>query len=248
MRLSNVARGEVTLAWAAPSDDGGAPVSGYEYRYRVGVPCGTGSVCFTDSDVTATTGTSGRITGLSDAGLYLFYVRAENPIGRGAWGSTRATLTPSSDAAVRVTPSSFAVDEGDSFSYTIRLATEPPHPVVLYTLTRSRNPDISGDHLTRYLVPDNWNHPDPNRDWNVPTFEWDEGVTVTRTANEDGDTMDGSAVVDIWVEQPDYDTYKPCEGHADEMQCKQDWEDDWAGSPYRKLSGPSVAVTITDND
>ena len=37
LRLSEVSRNQVTIAWAAPGDDGGGPVSGYEYE--VALPC-----------------------------------------------------------------------------------------------------------------------------------------------------------------------------------------------------------------
>ena len=247
VRLSNVARGQVTLAWDPPEDDGGAPVSGYEYQYRVRVPCGTdsNSRCFSDSDLMTTTGTSARITGLTDAGLYIFSVRAVNPIGKGDSASIQGTLAPSSDSGVRVSPASFTVDEGEAFSYTVRLATEPPHPVVLFTRARSGDGNLSGGITAHFLIPDNYRtHPK----WNASSSEWDQGATITRTAEEDGDAVDGNTLIDIWVERVGYDYYKPCEGQTNETQCRQDWEDDWAGSPYRKLSGPSFTVIIRDDD
>ena len=252
MRVSNVARGQVTLEWGAPADDGGAPVSGYTYQYSIGNSCPNDPdrFCFTDSEVTTTTGTSARITGLSTAGLYIFTVRAVNPVGQGELASARANMAPSTSAAVRVSPATFTVDEGDSFSYTIRLATAPPHPVWLYTLTRGGDQNLNADHSGRLLAPDGWTHPDPNTDWSNYTFEWDQGATVTRTANEDADTEDGSAVVNVWVERLPYDRYKPCDfvPEADKDQCRQDWNNDWADSPYVRLTGPSVAVTIRDDD
>ena len=252
MRVSNVARGQVTLAWAAPGDDGGAPVSGYQYRYSLRKACAEDPdrVCYSESDLTETRSTSARITGLTDAGLYTFSVWAVNPIGRGELAVAQADLAPSSNAGVLVNPTSFTVDEGESFSYTIRLATEPPHPVWIIPRTREGDEDISADTSVRYLVPDGWTHPDPNKDWSGTAFEWDQGVTVTRTANEDADTEDGGAVVEIHVERLDYYYYKPCDyvPAADKSQCEQDWEDDWKDSPYLRLHGPSVLVVIRDDD
>ena len=252
MRVSNVAQGQVTLEWATPADDGGAPVSGYTYQYSIGNSCSNdpSGFCFTDSDVMTTTGTSVRITGLSTAGLYIFSVRAVNPVGQGELASTQANLSPSTGAAVRVSPASSTADEGDSFSYTIRLATEPPHPVLLFAVTSSGDENLSADHSARLLVPDGWTHPDPDTDWSNFAYEWDQGATVTRTANEDADPDDDTAMVEIWVQQLPYDRYKPCDfvPASDKAQCRQDWDNDWADSPYVRLTGPSVAVTIRDDD
>ena len=254
VRVSNVARGQVTLEWAAPENDGGAPMTGYEYGYSLRKHCADDpnpdESCYVESDVTTTRSASARITGLTDAGLYTFTVRAVNPIGRGESAYAQADLAPSSNAAVLVSPTSLTVDEGESFSYRIRLATEPPHPVWILTWTREGDEHLSAYTSTQYLIPDGWTHPDPNRDWSGSAFEWDQGVTVTRTANEDADTEDGGAVVGIHVQRLDYDYYKPCDyvPADDKAQCEQDWEDDWKDSPYLSLHGPSVAVLIRDDD
>ena len=84
LRLSNVGRNQVTIAWDAPDNDGGAPVSGYEYEVappcqdQPAVNCG-----FTGNDIKTATGSSARISGLSTGGAYYFRVRAVNPIGTG---------------------------------------------------------------------------------------------------------------------------------------------------------------------
>ncbi len=46
-----------------------------------------------------------------------------------------------------------------------------------------------------------------------------------------------------------YDHYRPCrqETQAERDQCKQDWEDAWADSPYRHLTGASVKIIVLDN-
>ncbi len=262
VRVSSVSRGRVTLEWAAPEDDGGAPLSGYEYEYSLGTDCPNdpGQYCVTYSDVTTTTGTSATITGLTTTGLYGFSVRAVNPVGRGQAAGAQARLAPSTGDAVRVSPVSFNVDEGDSFTYTVRLATAPPHPVVVFTLVRDGRQQIKASQGARFLVPDNWTHPDPQRDWSNTAFEWDQGATFSYSAQEDADAEDGAALIDIWVERLDYDLYKPCdyadltkyEGNTtDEQkaQCRQDWNDAWEMSPsYLDLTGPSVAVTVRDDD
>ena len=80
LRFSAVGRNQVTIAWDPPDDDGGAPVSGYEYE--VARPCpppGTGTCDFTGDDIKATSGTSASITALSaKGGLLLPGTRGES--------------------------------------------------------------------------------------------------------------------------------------------------------------------------
>ncbi len=64
--------GQVTLTWDAPEDDGGTPITDYEYQIN-----GTGNWISTGS--TATTYT---VTGLDNDTEYTFQVRAVNRIGR----------------------------------------------------------------------------------------------------------------------------------------------------------------------
>ena len=87
-------------------------------------------------------------------------------------------------------------------------------------------------------------------DWSSLTYNWSQGVRVTFTAPEDSDAEDDIVVVDHSVFATPYNHYRPCsEGtQAERDQCEQDWEDDWAQSPYRQLTGASVKITVRDND
>ena len=67
LRFSSVDRTSVTLVWDPPVNDGGSPVTGYEYRVYGPCASGAAAVC----DVVAPTrvrGTSRRITGLNREG------------------------------------------------------------------------------------------------------------------------------------------------------------------------------------
>ena len=77
--------GEVALAWSAPADDGGAPVTGYEYRYAAGdaVP-GETAWQEPDGDRAAT------VTELENETRYAFEVRARNRVGEGEAAKTTA--------------------------------------------------------------------------------------------------------------------------------------------------------------
>ena len=79
--------GEVVLVWSAPANDGGAPITGYEYRYSAGrtVPGGTAwrSVGLN---------LERTVTGLTNGRRYAFEVRALNRLGEGP--ARRATATP----------------------------------------------------------------------------------------------------------------------------------------------------------
>ena len=77
--------GEVALVWSAPTDDGGAPVTGYEYRYAAGdaVP-GETAWQEPDGDRAAT------VTELENETRYAFEVRARNRVGEGEAAKTTA--------------------------------------------------------------------------------------------------------------------------------------------------------------
>ena len=265
-RLSDVSRNQVTIAWDPPSDDGGAPVTGYEYE--AAVPCEDDpntpenesevNCGFTGEDIRETTGTSARITGLSTDGNYDFQVRAVNLVGKGEWThNIQATLRPSTSGQVRVNPTTITVNEGATVTYTIRLSTAPPHPVQAWIQPQGSGgyndiEEAAFAYNQSLLVPSGWTHPDPEQApyWTEFSYNWSQGVRVTFTAPEDGDADDEVAVMDHFVTPLPYDHYRPCrqEDQAERDQCRQDWDDAWENSPYRELTGASVKVLVRDND
>ena len=79
--------GEVALAWSAPADDGGTPVTGYEYRHAAGETVPTGTPWHeAEGDRAAT------VIGLENETRYAFEVRARNRVGPGE--ASRATALP----------------------------------------------------------------------------------------------------------------------------------------------------------
>ena len=90
--------GTVTLAWTAPSSNGGAAVTGYEYRHAAGitVPSATSWTVVTDGDdagESAADETGVTVRGLADGRGRAFEVRAMNSAGKGSGaGPVTATL------------------------------------------------------------------------------------------------------------------------------------------------------------
>ena len=80
--------GAATLTWVAPAHNGGASVTGYEYRYRADSDAAFGPWTSVGTSLTAT------VSGLSDGTLYRSEVRAENSAGAGIAGeaATEAIL------------------------------------------------------------------------------------------------------------------------------------------------------------
>ena len=265
-RLSEVGRNQVTIAWDPPTDDGGAPVSGYEYEAAVpceddpNTPeneseynCGYGF----DGGI-AITGTSVTIRNLNTDGDYFFQVRAVNIIGKGEWSrDIQARLRPSTNGQVRITPTTINVNEGATVTYTIRLSTAPPHPVQVWIQPQGGGgyndiEEAAFAYTQSLLVPNGWTHPDPDEApyWTEFSYNWSQGVRVTFTAPEDADTEDDVAVMDHFVTPLPYHHYGPCrqEDQAERDQCRQAWDDAWANSVYQYLTGASVIVIVRDND
>ena len=220
-RLSDVGSGQITIAWAAPVDDGGAPVTGYEWQMDI---CAPGNCLLNDPKRGRTTDSSATISDLSVDGRYLLRVRAINGVGAGQWTSAiRPTLRPSTSARVLVSPTTITVDEGATATYTIRLASDPLHDYTVWT-----SPETDGIY----------SDVDLNEGWvQVGPSDWSQGLTVTFTAPEDSDTNDGVALIRNWVQLD-------CNRATDPATCQEDWKD----SPYRILDGAHTLVTIVDND
>ncbi len=78
LRLAESTRGEVTLTWTAPADDGGSPITGYNIvRKRFG----DGPVTLAED--TASTSTTYVDTTVAEETDYFYYVRAVNSAGVG---------------------------------------------------------------------------------------------------------------------------------------------------------------------
>ena len=78
--------GEVVLEWTEPADDGGAPVTGYEYRYAAGTAV-PGDTPWQSAGLDL----EWTLTGLTNGQQYAFEVRALNSAGPGAAAMTTAT-------------------------------------------------------------------------------------------------------------------------------------------------------------
>ena len=76
---------QVTLRWRAPTNDGGEPITHYEYEQD-----GSGTWISTGG-----TATSHTVTGLNNGQTYTFRVRAVNALGNGAVVTLEATPSPS---------------------------------------------------------------------------------------------------------------------------------------------------------
>ncbi len=90
---------QATLSWTAPSSNGGAAISKYQYQQ------GSGSWTDVSGGATATTVT---VTSLTNGTLYTFRLRAVNAAGNGAVAT--ATVTP---AAIPGAPQSFTAAPGN---------------------------------------------------------------------------------------------------------------------------------------
>ncbi|MGL5858844.1 MAG: fibronectin type III domain-containing protein [Angustibacter sp.] len=83
--------GQVTVAWQAPADDGGAAITGYRVTTWPVAPAGPATVV----TVPATgTGGSTVVSGLTNGTSYAFTVAAVNPVGVGASSPASPAVTP----------------------------------------------------------------------------------------------------------------------------------------------------------
>ena len=129
--------GEVALIWSAPADDGGAPVTGYEYRYAAGdaVP---GDTPWQSAGLNL----EWTVTGLTNGQEYAFEVRARSRVGEGE--ARGALATPGGRPGV---PASLTATAGDE---EVELAWSAPtgvggEPVTGYEYRYAAGDAVPGD-------------------------------------------------------------------------------------------------------
>ena len=107
---ATAANAEVTLNWDAPSENGGAEITGYmiEHDTDMNFPSPT-------PETTAAAATSHTVTGLTNGTLYYFRVAAVNSAGRGAYypGASGAAVS-ATPAAVPSAPSALTAMAGNA--------------------------------------------------------------------------------------------------------------------------------------
>ena len=245
LRITSVSGRQVSLAWDAPMDDGGSPVTGYEYMVESACVHDPVQICQVIAP-TRTGGTSATVTVPNVRGQYQFYVRARNAAGVGWWSQPVSQyIDPRRNWRVTVSPSSLTVPEGGEATYTVRLTSDPGKPVWV-ALDWYGDSDLGEGHADRgipslseqqfkWLLPSNYasQNPDIYLDPEY-TSPYNVGVAITVTAREDGDSENGTADIANTV------YYVPCAYLGNPSGCVDDPEDTGITA--------WVAATERDND
>ena len=133
--------GQVVLTWRAPSSDGGAEITDYEYRIDRRNPwISTGS-----------TETTHTVTGLDNGTAYVFEVRAVNKVGKGR-ASSRAEAAPEAPEVFTLDFAHFANGDGTiSDLVFVNVGSVPVRPAIYFYDTEGHPiaaesvVDITGD-------------------------------------------------------------------------------------------------------
>ena len=144
----------VVLTWSPPASDGGAPITGYQYRYVAG------SDAFADRWTNLSGGAGARqvtVSGLTNGTTYRFQVRAENKAGFGVPATVSSTPVP--DPFVVVRPRSLVLEEGTGEEYTVVLGTRPRGTVFIRMTTDLLGTHLSAVPLELEFTPSNWEVP-----------------------------------------------------------------------------------------
>ncbi len=126
--------GQVTLTWQAPASDGGASISGYEYRQSKdgGTTWQPDWTAIANSDAQTTSHTA---SGLTNGTTYTFAVRAVNRVGKGAARSATATPQPSNRSPSLTGPATATVAEHSTGTVGSYEASDPDNDPLTWTLS-----------------------------------------------------------------------------------------------------------------
>ena len=181
LRFSDVKPGEVAIAWQAPEDDGGRPVTGYQYQ--VESQCSGWETAIHDA-----VATEARITGLKECdGMYYFKVRAVNAIGAGEWSLHLSGRVPvSGGGRVIVEPTARKIREGETGTFNIRLSKAPTKALTVYFFWEG-DEDITNSAWSA------------NGNFSLTPDNWEKGVTLPVELPRDDDAIHGAGVIHINV-------------------------------------------------
>ena len=227
---------QATLAWDPPENDGGSPVTRYEYEVRTACAHNPSESCQVVKPTSSGTRTTATVTVPNVKGYYEFSVRALNAVGAGWWSQPASQyVNPQRTWRVSLSPSSLTVPEGGEATYRVRLTSDPGQPVML-SLWWDGDPDL-GNNLPyqqfKWLLPTNYasRNPDIYLDPEF-TSPWNTGVTITVAADDDADSENGTLEIDNTV------YYVPCADLGNPAGCVDDPED----------TGVTVWLTATERD
>ena len=128
------------VSWTAPASDGGRAITGYKVRWRV-KDAGSGSPGSWNADEGVdATGTSHRITGLTNDTEYEVDVRAWNGIRPGGAWSGAATGTPEALKSITLSAAGLVNEDDGTLTVTARLNVPAPTGGVRVTLTSPTTP------------------------------------------------------------------------------------------------------------
>ena len=165
----------VTLTWTAPNNNGAA-ITRYEYAYKTTGDYGSWTAIPNSASLTTY-----KVTGLTNGTAHTFKLRAVNSAGNGADSPDSDSVTPFAPVTVSaLSPST--VPEGGSATYTVVLGMAPTSDVSVAIANRGQ----TGDDASLTAGPTTLTFTSSN---------WSTKQTVTVSAAQDLDTLDGTAVL-----------------------------------------------------
>ena len=189
---------QVELSWSSPADDGGAAVSGYQYRYAAS------SDPYPDnwSDVQGGgQARSVRVGQLANTVTYRFQVRAQNEAGFGEPATVSAT--PRQPPFVTVSPRVLEIVEGSAANYSIVLGTEPSGTVTIEMTTDLAGKELEVDPLQVEFTPSNWSNPQTIRVEALLDRDKEDEPEIKLTHMASGGSYSGTEVPSVTVEVRD---------------------------------------------
>ncbi len=189
----------VTLSWSPPADNGGAPVTGYQYRYEVGQ-----DPAWTDSWEDVPAGAQARqvaITTLTNETEYSFQVRARNRAGPGDPATVLAT--PGADPVVIVAPQSLVLVEGTDADYTIVLGSRPDATVTIQMITNLANTDLTVNPVEIEFTTSNWRQSQTVRVESAVDADSEDEPSVELVHVASGGRYTGTSVPSVIVDVTD---------------------------------------------
>lgn len=135
---AKVGKGEVTISWTAPTDDGGRPIT--DYVVQVSTNASVAGNVFSDGESTKT---EAKVTGLTNGTYYYFRVAAKNGAGIGTYSAYSSPAIPGiAPQAPKISSAKFG-NGLVTLSWTAP-ADDGGRPITSYLVQYSTSPQFAG--------------------------------------------------------------------------------------------------------